>query len=167
MKVENNKVISVSYELRIKGKDGDIADLAYDDSPLNFIFGTGVMLPQFEENLSNLSVGDPFDFMISGEEGYGKRNEDYVSNMPKHVFEQNGKIEAGLLDIGNIIPMQDENGNHFEGKVVSMIDDIVRIDFNHPLAGEDLYFTGKILNIREATKQELDHGHVHSHGHDH
>jgi FKBP-type peptidyl-prolyl cis-trans isomerase SlyD len=167
MKVEKNKVISVSYELRINGKEGEIADLAYEESPLNFIYGLGLMLPKFEDQLENMNEGEKFEFMIKYQDGYGERNEDLMSNIPKQLFEQNGKIEPGLLAIGNLIPMQDEKGKHFEGKVISVIDETVKLDFNHPLAGENLYFVGKILNIREATQQELDHGHVHSHDHDH
>jgi len=167
MKVEKNKVVSLSYELRIKGNDGEIVDLAYDESPLNFIYGVGMMLPKFEENLANMTADSTFDFMLTSEEGYGSRNEENVSDIPKNVFEQNGKIDKGLLEIGNIIPLQDDKGNHFNGKVVTVTDDIVKLDFNHPLADEDLYFTGKILSIREATQQELDHGHIHDHGHDH
>ncbi len=167
MKVEQNKVVSVSYELRIKAKDGEVADLAYEESPLNFIYGIGLMLPKFEAYLKDLKTGDNFEFMLTHEEGYGIRNEEYMSDVPKHLFEQDGKIEAGLLDIGNFIPMQDDKGNHFEGKVVSVNDDSVRLDFNHPLAGENLFFTGKIIGIREATQQELEHGHVHNHGHNH
>jgi FKBP-type peptidyl-prolyl cis-trans isomerase SlyD len=167
MKVEQNKVISVSYELRINGKEGEIADLAYEESPLNFIYGIGLMLPKFEANLKDLKAGDNFEFMLTHEEGYGSRNEDYLSDVPKHLFEQNGKIESGLLEIGNFIPMQDDKGNHFVGKVVSVNDEVVRLDFNHPLAGENLFFSGKIVGIREATQQELEHGHVHGHGHDH
>ena len=167
MKIEEKKVVSVSYELRIKGKEGDIVDLAYEDSPLNFIYGIGMMLPKFEENLAELKVNDTFDFMLTSEEGYGKRNEENMSDVPKNIFEQNGKIEDGLLDIGNVIPLQDENGNHFTGTVVSVTDESVKLDFNHPLADEDLYFTGKVIEIRDATQQELEHGHVHHHGHDH
>ena len=167
MKVEKNKVVSVSYELRTKGKEGEVVDLAYEESPLNFIYGNGMMLPKFEENLANLTVNKTFDFMLTSEEGYGSRNEENVSDVPKNVFEQNGKIEAGILDIGNVIPLQDDKGNHFNGKVVSVTDESVKLDFNHPLANEDLYFTGKVISIREATQQELEHGHVHAHGHDH
>jgi FKBP-type peptidyl-prolyl cis-trans isomerase SlyD len=167
MVIEKNKVVSVSYELRIKGKDGEVVDLAYEESPLQFIYGIGMMLPKFEENLAELKVDDTFDFMLTSEEGYGTRNEDHVSDVPKNLFEQNGVIQDGLLDIGNIIPLQDQNGNHFNGKVVSVTDELVHLDFNHPLADEDLWFTGKIIEVREATEQELEHGHVHHHGHDH
>ena len=167
MKIEKNKVVSVSYELRTKGKDGEVVDMAYEESPLNFIYGNGMMLPKFEENLENMAVDNTFDFKLTSEEGYGSRNEENVSDVPKNIFEQNGKIEAGILDIGNVIPLQDEKGNHFNGQVVSVTDEIVKLDFNHPLADEDLYFTGKVVSVREATQQELEHGHVHDHGHDH
>ena len=167
MKIEKDKVVSVSYELKTKGKDGEVVDMAYEESPLNFIYGAGMMLPKFEENLANLDVDSTFDFMLTSEEGYGSRNEENVSDVPKNVFEQNGKIEGDLLDIGNVIPLQDDKGNHFNGKVVSITDDVIKLDFNHPLADEDLYFTGKVISIREATKQEIEHGHIHEHGHDH
>jgi FKBP-type peptidyl-prolyl cis-trans isomerase SlyD len=76
MVIEKNKVVSVSYELRTHGKEGEIVDLAYEESPLQFIYGIGMMLPKFEENLSNLKVNDTFDFMLTSEEGYGERNEE-------------------------------------------------------------------------------------------
>lgn len=167
MVIEKNKVVSVSYELRTHGKEGEIVDLAYEESPLQFIYGIGMMLPKFEENLSNLKVNDTFDFMLTSEEGYGERNEENVSDVPKNLFEQNGVIQEGLLTIGNVIPLQDENGNRFNGQVVSVTDELVKLDFNHPLADEDLYFTGKIVEVRDATQQELEHGHIHQDGHDH
>lgn len=167
MKIEKNKVVSVSYELKITENSDEVIDLAYDDNPLEFLFNSGMMLPKFEENLSGLSKDDKFDFKLTSQEGYGTRDEDNVSEIPKNVFEQNGKIETGMLNVGNIIPLQDDKGNHFNGKVISVTDETVKLDFNHPLANEDLYFTGKIVNVREATKQELEHGHVHSDDHDH
>jgi len=167
MKVENNKVIAVSYELRTEENSDNIIDLAYEDQPLEFIFGKKMMLQKFEDNLENLLKGDTFKFKLTSEEGYGTYNKENISEIPLNVFEQNGKIEEKLLEIGNIIPLQDEKGNHFNGKVLSVDDNNVKLDFNHPLADKDLYFSGKIIDVREATPQELEHGHVHSHGHDH
>ncbi len=167
MKVEKNKVISVSYELRLEENGTEIIDAAQENSPLEFIFGNGMMLQKFEDNLENLSKNDTFKFKLTSEEGYGKRNEENVSDIPLNVFEQNGKIDEKLLAVGNVIPLQDDKGNHYNGKVISIDDKIVKLDFNHPLADKDLYFTGKIVGVREVTPQELEHGHVHSHGHDH
>lgn len=167
MKAEKNNVVSLTYELRITGKDGEVIDAANENQPLDFIYGSGMMLPKFEENLTNLKADDTFDFMLKAEEGYGIRNEENVADVPMNVFQQDGKIEENLLTVGNVIPLQDQEGNRFNGQVISLTDDTVKLDFNHPLAGESLYFTGKILTVRDATKQELEHGHVHSHGHDH
>jgi len=167
MKAEKNNVVSLTYELRITGKDGEVIDAANKNQPLDFIYGSGMMLPKFEENLTNLKADDTFDFMLTAEEGYGIRNEENVADVPMNVFQQDGKIEENLLTVGNVIPLQDQEGNRFNGQVISLTDDTVKLDFNHPLAGESLYFTGKILTVRDATKQELEHGHVHSHGHDH
>jgi len=167
MKAEKNNVISLTYELKITGKDGEVIDAANENQPLDFIYGNGMMLPKFEENLANLSAEDTFEFMLTAEEGYGLRNEENIADVPMNVFMQDGKIEDGLLAVGNVIPLQDNEGNRFNGQVISLTDDTVKLDFNHPLAGENLYFTGKILSVREATKQELEHGHVHTHGHNH
>ena len=167
MKAEKNNVVSLTYELRISGKDGEVIDAAVENQPLDFIYGSGMMLPKFEQNLANLSADDSFDFMLTAEEGYGIRNEENMAVIPMNVFQQDGKIEDNLLIVGNVIPLQDQEGNHFNGKVISLTDETVKLDFNHPLAGESLYFTGKILSVRESTKQELEHGHVHSHGDDH
>ncbi|NOZ35155.1 MAG: peptidylprolyl isomerase [Chlorobi bacterium] len=167
MKAEKNNVISLTYELKTTEKDGKIIDAASEEQPLDFIYGSGMMLPKFEENLAGLKKGDTFKFMLTAEEGYGKRNENNLADVPMNVFEQNGKIEDNLLTAGNIIPLQDQDGNHFNGKIISVNDGSVKLDFNHPLADENLYFSGKIVSVREATKQELEHGHVHTHGHNH
>lgn len=167
MKIEKNKVVAVSYELRLEENSDEIIDLAYDDKPLEFIYGSGMMLQKFEDNLGSLLKGDTFKFKLTSEEGYGKRVEENVSDIPVDVFMQNGKIEEKLLTIGNIIPLQDDKGNHYNGQVVSVDEKTVKLDFNHPLADKDLYFSGKIVDVREATQQELEHGHVHSDGHNH
>jgi len=167
MKIEKNKVVAVSYELRLEDNSNEIIDAAHEDKPLEFIFGNGMMLQKFEDNLEKLSKDETFKFKLTPEEGYGIRVEENVSDVPLNVFEQNGKIDEKLLTIGNVIPLQDDKGNHYNGQVVSLDDKNVRLDFNHPLADKDLYFSGKIVEIREATAQELEHGHVHTHGHNH
>lgn len=167
MIAEKNKVVSMCYELRLNGKDGDVVEVVEESNPFNFIFGNGHLLEKFEENISGLKANDTFEFMLTSNEAYGQRNEENITDIPMNAFEVDGKIEEGLLEIGNYIPLRDEAGNHYNGKVVSVSESAVKLDFNHPLAGEDLYFTGSILSIREATPQELEHGHVHQDGHDH
>lgn len=165
MKVENNNVVAVSYELRLNSKDSEIVDAANENHALQFIYGTGTMLEKFEENLNGLSENDAFEFQLESKDGYGEYNEQNISDIPKNAFEQNGKIQEGLLQIGNVIPLQDNKGRHYNGKVLEVTNDTVKLDFNHPLAGQKLFFTGKIVSIRKATEEEMAHGHVHDHNH--
>ncbi len=161
MKIEKNKVVSVTYDLRTDGFDGQIIESATEENPLRFIFESGMMLPAFEAQLAGKEKGETFQFQLSPEEAYGEVNQDNIIDLPKKAFELDGKIEEGLLTVGNIIPMQDENGNQFEGIVAKVEGETVTMDFNHPMAGQTLYFIGKIIEVRDATPEELDHGHVH------
>ncbi len=90
------------------------------------------------------------------EDGYGEYNNDMIIELGKDVFKVEDKIDEEMLKIGNIVPMQNDQGRQLNGKIISVSDDKVKMDFNHPLAGEDLYFEGVILEIREATKEELE-----------
>ncbi|MEN8120925.1 MAG: peptidylprolyl isomerase [Bacteroidota bacterium] len=167
MIAEKNKVVSVRYELRLNNKDEEIIEAVEENKPFSFIYGTGFMLEKFEEKLQGMKENETFEFKLTSDQAYGQRNEENLAEIPMSAFEVGGKIEDGLLTVGNFIPLQDEEGNHYNGKVLSVNEDQVKLDFNHPLAGEDLYFTGAILSIREATKEELEHGHVHEDGHHH
>jgi FKBP-type peptidyl-prolyl cis-trans isomerase SlyD len=157
MKIAPNHVVSLTYDL-YSPKDGTeaLVESATQEQPLTFLFGVGQMLPKFEENLSTLSTGDNYDFTISAADGYGEHDENAVANLPKDMF--NG---ADLPEIGSILPLQDNNGNRFQGQVVSIAEDSIIVDLNHPMAGQSLHFKGVILNVRPATPEELSHGHAH------
>lgn len=161
MKVENNKVVALTYTLKKDSHEGADVETATDENPLKFIFGSGMMLSSFEANIDGLEVGGDFQFKLEAKEAYGEYNDKNISEIPKGAFEIDGKIEDGLLEVNNIIPLQDPEGNQFNGIVKEIKGDLVVMDFNHPMAGQDLYFTGKIIEVREATKEEIDHGHVH------
>jgi FKBP-type peptidyl-prolyl cis-trans isomerase SlyD len=164
MKIAPNHVVSLTYDL-YSPKDGTeaLVESATQEQPLTFLFGVGQMLPKFEENLNTLSTGDNYDFTISAADGYGEHDENAVANLPKDMF--NG---ADLPEIGSILPLQDNNGNRFQGQVVSIAEDSIIVDLNHPMAGQSLHFKGEILNVRPATPEELSHGHAHGpDGHHH
>lgn len=168
MKVGNQKVVSLTYELRQKDASGELIQKVEKDRPFVYLFGVGGLLPKFEESLSGLEAGDEFSFELSAKEGYGEHNAEAIIDLDKKIFEVEGKIDENLLQVGNQITMQDQNGNPLDGVVLEIGDDKVKMDFNHPLAGMDLHFSGNILEVREASKEELDHGHVHgAHGHQH
>jgi len=163
MKVEKDKIISLIYELRQDDKNGDVIESINEDRPLTFLFGSGRLLKDFEANLSGLSTGDEFSFQLTSEQAYGPVNEKAIVEIPKNIFEVDGQLREDLVQVGKVIPMQDNSGNRLDGKVLEIAETTVKMDFNHPLAGEDLFFSGKVTEVREATEEEKSHGHAHVH----
>lgn len=155
MEINQNKVVEITYTLIVDGKE---ADKATEERPLDFIFGTGTLLPKFEEYLLNKKVGDTFEFVLSPEEGYGTSVAEMVVELPKSIFEENGKVREDILFVGNVIPMMNNMGGIMHGKVTEVKDEVIVMDFNHPMADKTLNFSGKVLTIREATEQELTEG---------
>lgn len=165
MKIQPQHVVSLTYDLYVNNDQGteELVESATLEQPLTFLFGAGQMLPKFEENLSTLSTGDTYDFRLSAEDAYGEINEEAVANLPKEMFQG-----QDLPEVGSILPLQDNQGNHFQGQVVSIAEDGVIVDLNHPMAGQALHFKGNIVNVRPATPEELSHGHAHGpDGHHH
>jgi FKBP-type peptidyl-prolyl cis-trans isomerase SlyD len=161
MIVAKDKVVSLTYELRLDSKDGEIIESLTRDSPLTFLYGGGGLLPKFEEKIKGLGVGDPFKFELHTADAYGEADMDAIVDVPISAFEMDGKIDHSILRIGKRIPMQDSSGNKLTGIVQEITDERIRMDFNHPLAGSNLFFDGIITEIREASEEELHHGHVH------
>jgi FKBP-type peptidyl-prolyl cis-trans isomerase SlyD len=168
MTISENKVVSLTYELRVDDNMDETIDSADASSPLMFIFGTGSMLPKFESNLKNLKLNDSFAFTLEPEDAYGQLIDEAIVDLPIEIFKIDGKLDHNMLTVGNLVPMQDNEGHPLEGKIVEVSSDHVKMDFNHPLAGKKLHFTGQIIDLRDATEEELNHGHVHGpHGHHH
>jgi len=161
MIAEKNKVVSIVYELRTGSKEGEVVESLNNENPLTFLFGTGGLLPKFEENLSGLTSGDSFEFELGLEDAYGPVVENAIVHVPQTVFEVDGKIDESLLQVGNMVPMMDSEGRRLNGKIIAIEGDAVKMDFNHPMAGNDLYFKGQVTDVRSATDEELNHGHVH------
>jgi len=161
MVVSNDKVISIIYELRIDKADGKIVESLKEDAPLTVIYGAGSLLPRFEDNLSGLGIGDNFSFTLDASDAYGEVDHNALVKVPLGAFEVDGKVDYNLVKAGNMIPMQDGNGNRLNGLVKEILSDSVTMDFNHPLAGNNLFFAGQIIDIRESTEEERSHGHVH------
>lgn len=155
MKITQNMVAALSYELEVEGV---IADKAEADRPLQYIHGTGMLLPRFEEEVEGKEVGDSFEFTLTPEEGYGPHSDEYVFDLPKSSFEEDGKVREDLLVPGRIIPMLNSAGDVVQGIVKEVKADSVAMDFNHPMAGKTLHFTGTVVSVREATEKELNEG---------
>lgn len=165
MKISPKHVVSLTYDLYARQEDGNegLVESATEEQPLTFLYGAGQMLPKFEENLDGLASGDQYDFRLSADDAYGQYDEEAVANLPKEVFKG-----TDIPEVGSIVPLQDNHGNRFQGQVVSVAEDSVLVDLNHPMAGQELHFKGNILNVRAATPDELSHGHAHGpDGHHH
>ncbi len=161
MEIAKHTVPSLTYKLTV---DGQLIEETDKSNPLSFLAGVGMMIPGFEKQLEGKKAGETYDITIEPAEGYGEVNPEAVVDLSKDVFKVDGKLQEDLLVVGNKIPMQDNSGMPLNGKVVEIMDDKVKLDFNHELAGKTLNFTGEILDVREATAEELDHGHVHGPG---
>lgn len=168
MKIENNSVVSVNYLLTRKD-NGEKIEQTSKEHPFVFIFGIGGLLEDFESNLLNKKTGDTFDFFIEHKRGYGVRDEQNVVMIPiASFYGEDGKLDTDAIKVGATVPMVDNEGNRLYGTVEEITAEYVKMDFNHPLAGQDLHFKGEVLGVRAATEDELAHGHVHGeHGHHH
>ncbi|HOW30573.1 MAG TPA: FKBP-type peptidyl-prolyl cis-trans isomerase [Bacteroidales bacterium] len=164
MQIEKNTVVSLSYTLKNDNAEGPVIEVAKETDPLVFLYGAGNMLPRFEQNLSNLKKGDAFEFRLESTDAYGEHDPSAIIDLNIDIFKMDGKLDEEMLAIGNMIPMRDSEGHMLQGRVVSVSPTAVKMDFNHPMAGQNLHFTGSILDVRKATDEEISHGHVHGHG---
>jgi len=159
MKITANKSVSAEYELyvdgEVEGGEQELMEKATAEEPLRFIYGVGMMLPKFEENLFGLKAGDAFDFTIKNEDAYGQYDDDSVLDLERAIFEIDGKLDEEMIFEGNVVPLMDNEGNKVNAQVVTITDTHVTVDLNHPLAGENLHFKGNVLEVREATEKEI------------
>lgn len=158
MKIQPNSVVALTYELHTTNEEGKqvFVEKADEQNPLVFLYGVGMMLPKFEEYLAGLEVGAEYGFELSAADGYGEIDPGAFADLPKDMFK-----EVDLPNVGDVIPLQDNQGNQFRAGVTAVHDDTIAVDLNHPMAGKNLVFTGKIIAVREATQDELNHGHAH------
>ena len=161
MKAAKNTVVSLTYRLTENDANGTLIEEVNETQPFTFVYGAGNVIPGFEQNLHNLSVGDGFAFDVKAIDGYGEYDPQGVVDLPLSVFQNEGVIDEQVCKIGNIVPMQNNEGQHFSGVITAITDTNVTMDFNHPLAGMDLHFQGSVVDIREATPNEIEKGHVH------
>lgn len=163
MKAAPNTVVKLAYELRTEPQ-GQVMDSADKESPFSFLFGHNNVLELFEKNLEGLIAGNQFNFTLTAEQGYGEYDNEALIQLDKSVFSHEGQVMEDMLFVGNIVPLQDQFGNPFQGRIVNVTDDKISVDLNHPFAGKPLYFSGEVIEVREAHPVELEHGHVHEHG---
>lgn len=155
MVVEKDKVIKIDYTL--KDSDGKTIDSSEDSEPLVYLHGNGNIIPGLEKQLEGKKTGDKLSCVVGSADAYGEYDESLVFTVQKSNFADPDKIEEGMQ-----FEAHGEDGERMV-TVVAVKGDEVTVDANHPLAGKDLHFDVKVAEIRDATAEELTHGHVHSH----
>jgi len=155
MQIAPERVVTLTYALH--NAEGELVDAVDNSRPFSFIHGVGMTIPGFDKGLFNLKAGDVFSFDVPPADGYGEYYEENVVALDSEIFVG---APDDVMQIGNIVPMQDQEGNPMQGKIVEIRPDVVVMDFNHPLAGTTLRFSGNILSVREATNEELATGQI-------
>jgi len=168
MTIESNMVVTLNYKLS-NHTTGEKIEETTPENPMVFLYGVGGIIPEFEQNIQGKKVGDTFAFSIESSNAYGVSSPEQIVKIPVSVFvDESGKFNEEHIFVGALVPMSDNEGNHLRGTVLSITAEEVEMDFNHPLAGIDLKFEGSVADVRPATQEEIDHGHVHGpHGHRH
>jgi FKBP-type peptidyl-prolyl cis-trans isomerase SlyD len=156
MQIAKNTVVSIHYTLR--DNSGNIIDSSDGGAPLTYIQGIGNLIPGMEEGLEGRKQGEKFDIKVSPEKGYGTRNDQLIQKVPRSAFGQQ-ELKAGMQ-----FQAQGEQGGTQIVTITEVGSESVTVDGNHPLAGVDLSFAVEVMSVRAATKDELDHGHVHGEG---
>ncbi|MFV2003819.1 MAG: peptidylprolyl isomerase [Gammaproteobacteria bacterium] len=160
MQIASNSVVTLHYTL--KDNDGNVIDQSEDGSFL-YLHGAMNIIPGLENVLTGKAAGEELSVSVSPEEGYGVKDPERIQEVPKDMFENSEEIKVGVQ-----FHAQGPDDNAVVVTVAEVKDDVVVIDGNHALAGVDLNFDVKIIDVREASEEEISHGHVHGeHGHQH
>ncbi len=156
METKTNNFIEVSYKLyTIENGEKELVEEATAEQPFQFISGMGTTLEAFEKEVAGLDKEQAFDFTLSQDDAYGDYETERVVDVNKEIFTLNGHFDHDNVYVDAVIPLQNEDGNRFYGRVLSIGEEQVKIDLNHPLAGKVLNFVGQVVEKREATNEEL------------
>ena len=158
--VADDLVVTMDYVLTV---DGEIVDSSEEDGPIQFLHGHGNVIPGLEAHLGGLGVGESLQVTVAAKDAYGEFDPEQVVDIPLDEFPEEICVEPGVE-----LEMKDQDDNMLFAKIVSVGKSRAKLDFNHPLAGKELTFNVTIVDLRQSTAEELEHGHVHgSEGHAH
>jgi FKBP-type peptidyl-prolyl cis-trans isomerase SlyD len=157
--VQKDVVVSMEYTLRV---DDEVIDSSIGQEPLEFLAGHGNIITGLEREMIGMKVGDSKDVVVTPVDGYGEYDDEAFMDVPRGEFPQDMPVEEGLE-----LTVRDDTGQSRYARIDNIEGETVRLNFNHPLAGDELHFNVKVVSLREPTEEELDHGHVHQAGHNH
>ena len=152
-KVEKNKVVQIEYILRLP--DGEVLDESKGE-PLAYIQGIGQLIPGLEKGIEGMTLGEERDIVVQPEDAYGEYMEDALQEVPKSAF-QDTPVQPGMS-----FNVRTTDGRTIPVTIKEVKEETVVVDFNHPLAGKVLHFWVKVVGLRDATPEELQHGHIHN-----
>ena len=157
--VQNGVVVSMEYTLHV---DGELLDSSEGQGPLQFLTGYGNIIPGLENEMLGMKIGDNKNVVVQPADGYGEFDENAFMDVPRDQFPKDLKLEEGAE-----LTVRDNDDNARMARVDAIDGDTVTLNFNHPLAGDELHFYVKVVALREPNPEELEHGHVHEEGHHH
>jgi FKBP-type peptidyl-prolyl cis-trans isomerase SlyD len=157
MPIEANKVVTMNFTLT--DDTGNVLDSTDAGEPFSYISGSGMVLPKLEEVVSGMIIGTKKQLKLEAKDGYGVYNDDAVQSVGKENFPEDFILEAGMEYMAS-----NPDGVQMPFIITNVEDETVTVDFNHPLAGKNLHFDIELLDVRNATAEELNHGHVHGAG---
>lgn len=157
--VQSDVVVSMEYTLRV---DDEVVDSSEGQDPLEFLVGHGNIISGLEREMMGMKVGDSKDVVILPADGYGEYDDAAFMNVPRGEFPKEMPVEEGME-----LTVRDDAGQARYARIEMVEGDSVTLNFNHPLAGDELHFNVKVVGLREPTGEELEHGHVHQGGEHH
>jgi FKBP-type peptidyl-prolyl cis-trans isomerase SlyD len=159
VKITDNMVVSLDYTLRLE--DGEVVDSSAEHDPLEFLQGAGEIIPGLEQALYGMAVGEKKEVVVPPEDAYGDLDPEAYQMVPRELFPADLVLEEGM----ELNLIDTETDEPIEAFVSEILPEGIVLDFNHPLAGETLFFHVKVADVRPATAEEISHGHVHN-GHE-
>jgi FKBP-type peptidyl-prolyl cis-trans isomerase SlyD len=157
--VQDGVVVSIEYTLHV---DGELLDASEGQGPLQFLAGHGNIIPGLESEMRGMKIGESKDVVVQPAEGYGEFDDEAFMNVARNQFPKDMELEEGVE-----LTVRDDEGNARYARVDNIDGEVVTLNFNHPLAGDELHFHVKVVGLREPSAEELEHGHVHEGEHHH
>ena len=151
--VADDIVVSIEYTLTV---DGEVIDASEDSDPLEYLQGYQNIIPGLERELAGMKIGESKEITVLPKDGYGEQDPEAVIEIPRREFPKDFEVKPGVE-----LQLQNQDGEMMNAVIVSISPNAVKLDLNHPLAGKELLFRVTVVDLRDATEEEISHGHVH------